>query len=67
MRKGFAPLPRLCLRLSFLLSVETSVYQLFALRAAELRAPGVGVNAITNHFGVDHHTADEALRWFRSR
>ena len=28
---------------------------------------GAPVNGIAKHFGVDHHTAAKALRWFRSR
>ena len=47
--------------------VETPVYQSIAARAAEMRDAGVRVSAIAKHFGVDHHTADKALGWFRSR
>ena len=28
---------------------------------------GVRVAAIARHFGVDYHTADKAIGWFRGR
>ena len=41
--------------------------QRIAIEAAAMYARGVRVSAIAKHFGVDHHTADKALRWFRTR
>ena len=35
------------------------------IEAAALSARGVLVSAIAKQLGVDHHTADKALRWFR--
>lgn len=46
-------------------SPATLVYQRIAAAAAGMPARGVRVAAITRQFGVDHHTADEAIRWFR--
>ena len=43
------------------------IYQVIAAEAAPMHARGVRVSAIAKHFGVDHHTVDKALRWFRSR
>ena len=38
-----------------------------APQAVELRERGVSVAAIAQLFGVDHHTASKALRWFAER
>ena len=35
--------------------------------AAQMGERGVRVNAIARHFGVDYHTADMALMWYRQR
>ena len=43
------------------------MHQRIAIEAAAMYARGVRGSAIAKHFGVDHHTADKALRWFRSR
>ena len=43
------------------------IYQLIAPEAVPMHARGMRISAIAKHFGVDHHTADKALRWFRSR
>ncbi len=43
------------------------MYQRIAVEVAAMYARGVLVSAIANQFGVDHHTVDKALRWFRSR
>ena len=43
------------------------MYQRIAIEAAAMYARGVLASGIAKHFGVDHHTADKALRWFRSR
>jgi len=40
------------------------VYQRIAPEAALLHARGWRVSAIAGHFGIDHHTAAKALRWF---
>ena len=36
-----------------------------AQEAAQMLDRGVRVNAIARHFGVDYHTADKAVRWYR--
>ena len=46
---------------------EPPLHQRIAIEAAAMYTRGVRVSAIAKHFGVDHHTADKALRWFRSR
>ena len=43
----------------------TPVYQQIAAQAAGMQNRGVTVAAIARHFGVDDHTADKAIRWFR--
>ena len=43
------------------------VYQRIAAEAVGMQDQGVTVAGIARHFGVDHHTADKALRWFRQR
>ena len=43
---------------------ETPVYQRIAAQAAEMRAGGAAFHAIAEHFGVDDHTAADAVRWF---
>ena len=43
------------------------MHQRIATEAAAMYARSARVSAIAKHFGVDHHTADEALAWFRSR
>ena len=43
------------------------MYQRIAIEAAAMQARGVRVSAIPRRFGVDHHTPDKALCWFRSR
>ena len=45
----------------------TPVYQRIAAEATEMRAAGGTVKAIRLHFGVDHHTVEKAIRWFRQR
>ena len=42
----------------------TPVYQRIAAQAAEMRAGGAAFHAIAEHFGVDDHTAADAVRWF---
>ena len=42
----------------------TPVYQRIAAEAAELRTRGATFHAIAEHFGVDDHTAADAVRWF---
>ena len=32
-----------------------------------MRDAGASVKAIRLHFGVDHHTVEKAIRWFRQR
>ena len=44
-----------------------SVYQRITADAAALERGAVRVAAIARHFGVDHHTADKVIRWFRRR
>ena len=44
---------------------KTPIYQVIAAEAAAMRDRGDRVSAIAKHFGLDHHTADKALRWFR--
>ena len=44
---------------------KTPVYQQIAAEAAEMPARGLCVSALVRHFGVDHHTVEKALRWFR--
>ena len=51
----------------FLQSLEPPVYQSIAADAAAMHERGAPVSGIAKHFGVDHHTAAKALRWFRSR
>ena len=46
---------------------ETPVYQRIAAEATQMRAAGGTVKAIRVHFGVDHHTVEKAIRWFRQR
>ena len=43
------------------------IYQVIAGVSAAMFGHGARVSAIAKHFGVDHHTAAKALRWFRSR
>ena len=43
------------------------VYQHIAEEAARMHADGVFMSRIASHFGVDHHTAAKAVRWFRRR
>ena len=45
----------------------TPEYQSIAAEAAAMQACGIRVAAIARHFGVDHHTADNAIRWVRAR
>ena len=51
----------------FLPRLEPPVYQSIAADVAAMHERGVPVSGIAQHFGVDHHTAAKALRWFRSR
>ena len=46
---------------------ETPVCQRIAAEATQMRAAGGTVKAIRLHFGVDHHTVEKAIRWFRQR
>ena len=41
--------------------------QRIAAEAAGMQDRGVRVAAIARHFGVDYHTADKAIGWFRGR
>ena len=43
------------------------IYQVIAGVSAAMHARGVRVSKIAKRFGVDHHTVDKALAWFRSR
>ena len=47
--------------------VETPLYQSIATRVAAMRDRGDSVSEVARHLGVDPHTVDKALRWFRSR
>ena len=40
------------------------LYQRIAAQAAEMRTRGATFHAIAEHFGVDNHTAADAVRWF---
>ena len=40
------------------------VYRRLAAEAVEIRARGVSMKAIAEHFGVDDHTVAKAVRWF---
>ena len=52
------------LEVEFRVSVPIPVYQRIAAQAAEMRTRGVTFHAIAEHFGVDDHTAADAVRWF---
>ena len=41
------------------------VYRCIAAEATQMRDAGASVKAIRLHFGVDHHTVEKAIRWFR--
>ena len=43
------------------------IYQVIGAVSGAMHDRGARVSAIAKHFGVDHHTAAKALRWFRSR
>lgn len=43
------------------------VYLRFAAEAAEMRPGGVPFETIVEHFGVDDHTAANAVRWLQQR
>ena len=43
------------------------IYQVIAAQVAAMHNRRVCVSAIARRLGVDHHTVDKALRWFRSR
>ena len=47
------------------LRVEPKIplYQRIAAEAAEMRARGVSMRAVAEHFGVDDHTVAKAVRW----
>ena len=47
--------------------LTTPVYQRIAAEAAAMQDRGARVAEIARYFGVDHHTADKALAWFRGR
>ena len=52
------------LEVEFRVSVPIPVYQRIAAQAAEMRTSGATFHAIAEHFGVDDHTAADAVRWF---
>ena len=41
------------------------VYRCIAAEATQMSDAGASVKAIRLHFGVDHHTVEKAIRWFR--
>ena len=43
------------------------IYQVIPGVSGAMFERGVRVSGIAKHFGVDHHAAAKALRWFRSR
>ena len=47
--------------------VKTPIFHLIAQEAAAMRDRGDRVSAIPRNFGVDYHTADKAIRWYRQR
>ena len=47
--------------------VKTPIFQVIAQEAAAMRDRGNRVSAIARKFGVDYHTADKAIRWYRQR
>ena len=47
--------------------VKTPIFQVIAQEAAAMRDRGDHVSAIARKFGVDYHTADKAIRWYRQR
>ena len=47
--------------------VKTPIFQVIAQWAAAMRDRGDHVSAIARKFGVDYHTADKAIRWYRQR
>ena len=52
------------MKVEFRVSVPIPVYQRIAAQAAEMRTSGATFHAIAEHFGVDDHTAADAVRWF---
>ena len=47
--------------------VPVLVYQRIAAEAAAMQDRGGSAAAIARRFGVDHHTAGKAIRWYRQR
>ena len=66
-RKGGEPWRRCRSRSSCAMLRPRRCNQGIAAEAALMQAAGVRVAAIARHFGVDHHTVDKAIRWFRRR
>ncbi len=63
----FRTLARLCADVGVSDPFVIPIYQVIAAVSGAMHDRGVGVSRIAKHFGVDHHTAAKALRWFRSR
>ena len=46
---------------------KTPTFRAIAQEAAEMLERGLRLSAIARHFGVDYHTVDKAIRWYRWR
>lgn len=60
----FTQQQNICTLADLVWSTPVPVYQRIAAEAAEMRACGVCMSAVAEHFAVDDHTAAKAVRWF---
>ena len=63
----FRTLGRLLADVGFSDPFVIPIYQVIGRVSAAMFERGARVSRIAKNFGVDHHTAAKALRWFRSR
>ena len=63
-QENIRTLARLPFQADLVWSIAAPAYQRIAAEAAEMRARGVSMRVVAEHFGVNDHTAGKAVRWF---
>ena len=66
-RKGYEPWRPILVEVELRGPVKTPTFRAIAQEAAEMLERGLRLSAIARHFGVDYHTVDKAIRWYRWR
>ena len=64
-QENICTIARLSFDVGLVVVAPLPVYRRIAAEATQMCVAGASVKAISRHFGVDHHTVEKAVRWFR--